>query len=687
MNPLPLRRTHRCLAIASSHFASSRFLLLSASAGAGLFAVSAQGAPSTGVRIAQTAPSGENSNAPAAKPDENPPGLTIPIGPDQPKPDDAPATPPADATPTIPAPTPPTVDTTPDVPAIIGDVNAAEGQEVSDVRIVGNRVVPATTILAQIRTQRGAAFSTRQTELDRARIDQLGFFALVQAQVSPDLTDPRKTVVTYIVTENRVVTGYRFEGSAAVPKADLEAALGSKVGVLLNRNTVNADLGIIQGLYKTKGLAAIVRSANQDDDGTLVFVIAEARVSEIRLSGLRKTKPSLIRRQIRLKAGDLFDATKLLRDVNRLYDTQFFEDVNYKVDNDPSVANSVIVTFLLKEKRTGQFSVGVGFDSRSKISGFVNVSDNNLRGTGKRALASVETGSQRNLELSLGNPYVGEKNGSYDISIYTRTIFRQPRLLQRLAPGSSASTFSFQERRTGGRLNYSQPLDFDRKSTLIYGFRAERANLSQVDSNGNTTPVTIDGRELNSSGRVVAASFGLVRDRRDLRTDPSSGGRESIILEQAFKPLGSSNSFTKLDFDLRRYLPLIKAQALGQQPKLVLAGRFVAGRSLNQLPAFEQYYIGGPDTVRGYNTDAEFGDNQVYGNLELRYRFNRQFQGVLFSDVGTAFGGTFSSNVNPDILFSVGVGVRVQTPIGPVRLDLGRGSNGVKTHFAIGPTF
>ena len=679
-----LLRHHRFTA------ASQRLLILSASAGAGLLAVSfsAQAAPSKGVRIAQTAPTGENSNAPAAKPDENPPGLTIPLGPDDSKNNGTPAAPPLDNTPVTPPPTLPVPDTTPTVPSIIGNVAEAEGEEVADVRIVGNRVVPATTILAQIRTQRGAAFSSRQAELDRTRIDQLGFFALVQVQVSPDLTDPKKTIATYIVTENRVVTGYRFEGSKVVKAADLQAALTSKVGVLLNSNIVQGDIATIKKLYRDKGFAAVVRSATQDDDGTLVFTVLEARVSEVRIVGLTKTSESLIRRQIRTKAGDVFNGIKVIQDVNRLADTQFFQDQTYRPDDDPNNPGSIIVTFLVKEKRTGQIGVGIGFDSRSKISGFLTISDNNLRGSGRRALASIETGSQRNLELSLGNPYVGDKNGSYDVSVYSRTIFRQPRLLERLSPGSSnTDTYSFQERRTGGRLNYSQPLDFDRKQTLVYGFRAERANLSQIDNQGNSSPVTVDGRELDSSGRVVAASFGIVRDRRDLRTDPSTGGRESLIVEQAFKPLGSSNSFTKFDLDLRRYIPLTRPEKLGAQPKVVVAGRLVFSRALNQLPAFEQYYIGGPDTVRGYDTDEQFGDNQAYGNLELRYRFNRQFQGVLFSDVGTAFGGNFSSSTGADVLFSVGVGVRVQTPIGPVRLDLGRGSNGVKTHFAIGPTF
>jgi outer membrane protein insertion porin family len=121
------------------------------------------------------------------------------------------------------------------------------------------------------------------------------------------------------------------------------------------------------------------------------------------------------------------------------------------------------------------------------------------------------------------------------------------------------------------------------------------------------------------------------------------------------------------------------------QPKVVFASRFVLGAALNQLPPFEQYYVGGSDTVRGYDSDAEFGDNQIYGNLELRYRFNRQFQIVGFVDAGQAYGGNFSSGGST--LYSAGGGVRVQTPLGPIRLDIGVGKDGAKTHFGIGSTF
>jgi outer membrane protein insertion porin family len=590
---------------------------------------------------------------------------------------------------------PPTPQLTPDVPPIIGNVTEAEGREISDVRVVGNRVIPTETILAQVRTQRGAAFSARQAELDRSRIAQLGFFATVQTQVEPDITEPNKTRITFIVVENGVVTGFKFVNATALKDVDIIPVLTSKVGVVLNNNNVNQDVAAIQKLYSERGFAVLVQNVARDTTGNLVFTLQEARISRVELSGLKKTRASLIQRQVRVRNGDAFDASKLRRDLNRIYDLGFFEDATFKVDDDPAIPGSVIVTYLLKEKRTGQLSFGVGFDSRSKLSGFASVQENNLRGTGKRALGSLETGSRRNFELSFGDPFIGEKNASYDISVYTRSIFRDPRLVETLTGGgtggNNSQTFNFEEQRTGGRINFTKPLDYNRNRTLLFGYRNERARLFETDSDGVRQPSI----NLRSSGTVSALSAGLLRDQRDLRLDPSSGSRQQVILEKGFSLLGGDTPFTKLDLDLRQYFPLVRGVKPGDQARLVLAGRVVLGRSLNELPAFEQYYVGGADTVRGYQANAQFGNNQFYGNLEMRFRFQPKVQFVGFVDAGRAFGGSFASTTNANngsgiatgTLFSVGVGVRLQTPIGPVRLDLGRGTQGIQTHFGIGPTF
>jgi len=392
-----------------------------------------------------------------------------------------------------------------------------------------------------------------------------------------------------------------------------------------------------------------------------------------------------VRRQIRVKQGDTFDQTKLLRDIHRIYDLGFFEDVNSSIDDDPASPGSLIIKLQLKEKRTGQFTFGVGFDSRSKLTGFVTLAENNLGGSGKRAFVSAEGGAQRTFDLGFGDPFVGQKNASYDADVFSRRIFREPRSVARvLGTGAvtGAQRFNFQEQRTGGRLNYSLPLDQDRTKKVLFGYRNERASLFQTDNQGSIAPVQLPQ---NTTGRVSAFSIGFLRDRRDLQLDPSRGGREQVIIEQALSFLGGQRTFAKLDIDLRRYYPLIGARKIGDLPKLVAADRIVIGQAFGQLPAFEQYFIGGTDTVRGYNVDQQLGDNQFYNNFELRYRLQKKLQLVGFVDAGRATGGRFATT--DTTLVSIGGGVRLQSPLGPIRFDVGFGRDGAHTHFGIGASF
>lgn len=628
-----------------------------------------------------------DGNQPAAAPQENQPALSVPLTPDK-SPQPVPHMPPPQtSTPAAPAETPVTPPSTPSAPATTTtspflNPAAAEGMEIADVRVAGNRVVPNNSILLQINgTKPGAKFSIRQAEADRLNVLSLGFFASAQYQITPDLNDPSKIDVVFVVVENRVVTGFRIEGNSLIKSDAIIAALVSQKGGVLNSQNVAKDSKAIQDLYRQEGYAALVSDVRQEDDGTTVFVIQEGRVSRIEISGLKKTNESIVRGLIATKKGDPFNEKKLQKDLNRIYDTGFFDDVTYKINDDPDHPGALIITIVVKEKRTGQLSLGVGFDNRSKISGYVSVGDNNFRGTGRSLSGEIQLGSIQSYQVSMGNPFVGKNNASYNVSIYSTTSYLEPQTVNLLT--GNPTTYNYEQQRTGGRINYTLPLDFDHTTNILFGYRNEKVKLYQYDNNNNLTDVPFN----DSDGRISAFSLGILHDNRDLRLDPSTGGREQVIVEHGFSFLGGNEIFTKFDVDLRRYIPLMKPEKKGDLPKLVLAGRIVYGHSLGNLPTFEQYFIGGSDTVRGYDTDAQFGDNQIYGNLELRYRVNKKFQFVAFTDAGSAYGGSFSPNSSIKVLTSVGVGIRLQTPIGPIRLDLGKGNDGIKTSFGIGPTF
>jgi len=99
--------------------------------------------------------------------------------------------------------------------------------------------------------------------------------------------------------------------------------------------------------------------------------------------------------------------------------------------------------------------------------------------------------------------------------------------------------------------------------------------------------------------------------------------------------------------------------------------------------------VGGAETIRGFNVDREYGKNMIVANVEYRHRFQKNFQGVAFVDYGGAYGGPPDRTdwASFDALLGYGLGIRVKTPLGPIRLDLGFSKDGSRTHFSIGQMF
>ncbi len=147
--------------------------------------------------------------------------------------------------------------------------------------------------------------------------------------------------------------------------------------------------------------------------------------------------------------------------------------------------------------------------------------------------------------------------------------------------------------------------------------------------------------------------------------------------------LGGSSNFDKYSGDIRRYYPV--------GPKDTFATRLLVGTITGSPPYLEEFMIGGTESLRGYQTDQFVGTNLALLNTEFRVPMGKKLIGVAFVDVGDAWGGPTAAETEGDISFTAhvgyGLGVRVATPIGPLRLDFGLGSGGVQTHFGISQMF
>ena len=148
----------------------------------------------------------------------------------------------------------------------------------------------------------------------------------------------------------------------------------------------------------------------------------------------------------------------------------------------------------------------------------------------------------------------------------------------------------------------------------------------------------------------------------------------------------------KYGLDVRRYISLQGPRKTITQSKRIFAVRVLAGTTQTQVPFSEEYFLGGVDDLRGYDTSRFWGSHVFLVNTEVRIPIASSVTGVLFTDAGDAWGSIYegvglSQDANFTLHQSVGIGLRVTTPLGPIRVDEGFGSQGAKTDFAIGQSF
>ena len=194
--------------------------------------------------------------------------------------------------------------------------------------------------------------------------------------------------------------------------------------------------------------------------------------------------------------------------------------------------------------------------------------------------------------------------------------------------------------------------------------------MSNTDRSGSA----YDTWRNDNFGLTRSITLAHVTDTRDNYFFPMSGGRVSLTAEIA--GLGGDFSYQKYTVEDQRYRKVGHAQ--------VIALRGMYGHSGQQLPESAQYKLGGQDTLRGYRDDM-FRDNSMFlGTIEYRFPVISKVQGALFTD----FGGVWNSGWMPENMHSsIGFGLQIQTPVGPMRVDLAHGSQGNRVHFTVGTTF
>ncbi|MDN5278249.1 MAG: outer membrane protein insertion porin family [Clostridiales bacterium] len=532
---------------------------------------------------------------------------------------------------------------------------AYESNVVVGFEVEGNRLIEENVILLNLAMKEGDIVSPEAVQEEISRLGEMGYFSYVGAEIR---AKGQGKVVVFKVEENAIIGDIEIKGCSKIKNEVLKAAMESKIGSVFNSKLLTQDIQHLNEALAREGyLFSKVSDAYVQDQGSKINIeITEGVISEVRIEGLKKTKEKVVRRELSVKAGEIYDNKKIVRDLQRIYNLGFFEEV--KRDHLPGkTPEEIVLVIQVVEQKTGRAGVGAGYSSLNGLVGFVNLSQNNFQGEGKRVYMKTEFGGVQTYELGYFDPWLNNRPQSFGIDVYntkyTRNLY-----------DSGNTLTEYDERRKGGAITLGRRIRRD--VDLSFRFRDEDVKLTPTDSTA-TAPAGI------FNGRLQTFAAILDKDTRDNRFRPTRGLHDSFWVETTGGLLKGPNQYTKYMLALRRYF------AISQNRKTVVAIQGVGGQTEigeGFVPIYDMFSVGGSDTVRGYEEREFLGTKVFYANLELRQNFAKNFDAVLFYDVGSAWGTDYDRKKQDfDLKQGYGIGIRLQTPLGPVALDYGKATD------------
>jgi outer membrane protein insertion porin family len=482
---------------------------------------------------------------------------------------------------------------------------------------------------------------------------------------SVELSDDKKWfVVTYAVVEGEpfTVAEIGFRGNTVFEDPELRDKMKIKPGEIFQRQKIRDEIGRLTDLYGSKGyaFAEVIPNVNPNPEertATIILNIKEGemmRIRQINVHGNDKTKDNVIRRELRVDEQDVIDTPSLKRSFQRLNNLNFFETVEIlpqQVDVD-----KVDLNVRVKEKPTGQFSIGGGFSTLDKLVAIADITEGNLGGNGWMGRIRGQLGQQRTLGLiTFRNPYLNDSLTSLQLDIYR----------------SMTNYITYFEEKSGASVTFGRWLS--EYVTGSISFVAEELNFSDP---------TIDAPEiiLSQLGKQTTTGFRttLARDTRDYFLDPRSGLRTAVGFDFGTPYLGGTNNFYKYYLDAIKYTPLPFDTRFSIHARYGVAD----GIDGKPIPLTERFFVGGINTMRGF-VFGRAGPVTPSGSLigaAKELIFNNDFiftisseaklNGVIFFDWGKGF------DDNEPISFgalrkSAGLEGRWISPFGPLRAAYG----------------
>ncbi len=483
-------------------------------------------------------------------------------------------------------------------------------------------------------------------------------------------------------------------------------------------------------------LARIKSPDRITEDGIIVLSVSEGIISDIELRfpdsdgesiidgkpRKGKTKDWVIKRQLETKPGLVFNRLILEADIQRLYSTSLFDDVKVSLGPDSSNPGQVIIFLDLSEQRSGSLTGGIGYSNSSGIFASIGLQETNALGRQWSTKLNLNFGEySTTYNFSLSDPWIkGDKH---------RTAFRSEIFLRRDYPQefkseengtiyavddkttSNSDTFeAIVLEKTGGGFSFSRPLNGGdpfkpSKWRVLAGMNFKKVNM--IDGSGikkpygDMTPTTGNASDIicigftpndgscPSENTLVSVIANATRNNLNNFRNPTSGNKLTFGTEQFVSIGKNSPTFNRMRASYSYFIPTNyinlpmackSGKGSNEDCPQALGIQFKAGTIFGELPPYEAFCMGGTSSVRGWGScDLAVSKSFIEATIEQRFPVWRMFSGALFVDAGSDLGSQKDVPGKPGELlqksgsgYSLGGGIGVKTPIGPLRIDLAR---------------